>query len=87
MYVYILLKEFRNKIHLNREPRLIETISIGMEHKDKEAVFNVAFETDNISSVELLLRHNKYRIPICFLVSSWHYPFVASVSKGATSTI
>ena len=28
--------------------------------KDKEALFNVAFETDNISSVELLLRHNKY---------------------------
>ena len=26
--------------------------------KDKEALFNARFETDNLSSVELLLRHN-----------------------------
>ena len=52
--------------------------------RDKEPFFNVAFETNNLSSVELLLRHNR---PTCFLLSSWHYPFFASVSKGAISTI
>lgn len=26
--------------------------------KDTEALFNVSFETDNISSLELLLQHN-----------------------------
>ena len=35
------------------------------------------------------MRHNKYpeQILTCLLVSSWNYPFIASVSKGATSTI
>ena len=33
--------------------------NMSLEDKDKEALFNVAFETNNISSVELLLRHNE----------------------------
>ena len=37
---------------------------------EKKKDFNVAFETDNISSVELLLRHNKYpeQILTCLLL-------------------
>ena len=34
-------------------------VSFGDNIKDKEALYKVAFETDNISFVELLLRHNK----------------------------
>ena len=41
------------------------------DKNDKEALLTSRFETDNISSVELLLRHNKYKqIPTCVLVSS-----------------
>ena len=38
---------------------LFVVTAAGVKDKDKEALFNVAFETDNISSVELLLQHNK----------------------------
>ena len=35
--------------------------------KDKEALFNVAFKTDNINHVELFLRHNEYQHLPAFL--------------------
>ena len=34
-----------------------ESVAPSTKDKDKESLFNVLFETDNLSSVELLLRH------------------------------
>ena len=54
--------------------------------KDKEALFNVAYlKQINISSVELLLRHNIF-LTDAYLPYSI-FPFYARVSKGAASTI
>ena len=59
------------------------------KHKDKEALFNVAYNViDNISS-GAILRHknnfNRYLPALLYLPSTT--PFYASVSKGAASTI
>ena len=53
----------------------------------KKLCLTSRFETDNISSVELLLRHNSNKYLPAFLYLPGTTLFVASVSKGATSTI
>ena len=63
--------------------------AIGKD-KDKEALFNVAYNvTDNISS-RAILRHNNYifnRYLPAFLYLPSTTPLYASISKGAASAI
>ena len=68
---------------------LINLILCFDKGKDKEALFNVAYnETDNISSRAILLHNNifnRYLPALLYLPST--DPFCASVSMGAASTI
>ena len=75
-------------MQLKRKAKLPFVIGLTTKHKDKEALFNVAYDvTDNISP-QAILRHNyifsRFLPALLYLPSTTS--LYASVSKGAAST-